>query len=194
MSELGPESHFSSREVPLISYAVNRAGTLVHVSDVPRGKACGCRCAACDHPMVARKGAIRVHHFAHVHEVKCVGAVETVLHGLAKENLTERSWLQSAAGKRWLYHPAELKAQEEFERKISRVEADWRRERADRAAQATARIRKMTMAFSRSRRGKRQLTMAQFLECEQRLAAFATTHGRLPTLEESRVLFTAYFR
>ena len=38
---------------------------IVHVDDVPRGKACGARCASCDSDLVARKGEVRIHHFAH---------------------------------------------------------------------------------------------------------------------------------
>ncbi len=61
---------------------------IVHVDDVPRGKACGARCAACGSDLVARKGEERIHHFAHYqangHE--CEGW----LHKTAKRILYER--------------------------------------------------------------------------------------------------------
>src|SRR5689334_2245057 len=51
-----------------IGYARNQSGELVHISEVPRGKACKCMCVSCDAPLVARQGDIRAHHFAHVQQ------------------------------------------------------------------------------------------------------------------------------
>lgn len=62
-----------------------RNGKAVHVSDAPRGLACGCACAQCGRPLVARKGDSRRHHFAHRELTDCGGGVESVLHLLAKE-------------------------------------------------------------------------------------------------------------
>jgi hypothetical protein len=73
-----------------IAYAVKN-GQLVHVDEVDRGLACGCVCPACAGPLLARKGAERRHHFAHATGVDCQGAVETILHRLAKECLSELS-------------------------------------------------------------------------------------------------------
>ena len=88
MTDIGAD-HLQIRGGVLISYALSTAGTLLHVSQVPSGKSCECRCVACHRPMVAKKGEIRVHHFAHAHEVGCIGALETVLHRLAKEILRD---------------------------------------------------------------------------------------------------------
>lgn len=66
-----------------------RDGRLVHVSEVPRGLACGCACPACGAALLARKGKVRVHHFAHSNSAICQGAAETVLHLLAKELFLE---------------------------------------------------------------------------------------------------------
>lgn len=44
---------------------VNSNGELKFVGDVPRGAACGCTCATCGAPLVARRGEIRTWHFAH---------------------------------------------------------------------------------------------------------------------------------
>jgi hypothetical protein len=70
-----------------IPYAL-RAGVIVHVSEVDRGLDCGCVCARCGEDLVARKGASRQHHFAHYRESDCAGAVESLLHRLAKELLS----------------------------------------------------------------------------------------------------------
>lgn len=60
-------------------------GVLTYIEDVPRGLACGCVCARCGRVLIAKKGKVRQHHFAHHESVDCHGAVESVLHRLAKE-------------------------------------------------------------------------------------------------------------
>lgn len=64
-------------------------GQLVHVSEVPRGLACGCICASCHLELIAKKGTKRKHHFAHKINSHCDGGVETTLHLLAKEIFQE---------------------------------------------------------------------------------------------------------
>lgn len=66
-----------------------RDGQLVHVADVERGLHCNCNCVACGLPLVARKGPIRRHYFAHRSNTNCEGAAETVLHRLCKELFLE---------------------------------------------------------------------------------------------------------
>lgn len=46
-------------------------------------------CARCGKPLVAKKGSIRRHHFAHFEVTSCQGAAESALHMLAKELLAE---------------------------------------------------------------------------------------------------------
>lgn len=70
-----------------IPFAV-KGGSLVHVSEVNPGAACGCTCIDCGSGLLAKKGAQRVHHFAHEHEAPC--SDESVLHKLAKEILRRR--------------------------------------------------------------------------------------------------------
>ena len=68
-------------------------GTLVHISEVPSGIACGCRCPSCQRPLVARKGEQMVHHFGHHGargEHACHSGPETALHRFAKELLASR--------------------------------------------------------------------------------------------------------
>lgn len=66
-----------------------RNGQLIHVSDVERGLHCNCICVACELPLVARKGPVRRHHFAHCSNTNCEGAAETALHRLCKELFLE---------------------------------------------------------------------------------------------------------
>jgi Competence protein CoiA-like family len=63
---------------------------LVHISEAQQGLGCGCVCPSCKEPLVARKGGITVHHFAHRKGSECAKAVETALHLAAKEILANR--------------------------------------------------------------------------------------------------------
>lgn len=67
----------------------NKEGCLVHISEVDRGERCGCFCVACNGRMIAKKGAVRSHHFAHLFETNCTGGTETILHMLSKELIAE---------------------------------------------------------------------------------------------------------
>jgi len=66
---------------------------LLHIDDAPSGLACNCTCIGCGRRMVAKKGNIKAHHFAHHAQLdgrSCVSAGETYLHKVAKEILDER--------------------------------------------------------------------------------------------------------
>lgn len=76
-----------------IKYAHNREGKLVSISDVPSGLECGCTCVACGEALVAKKGDIKQHHFAHVSGVECDGYLEALLHIWAREILDENKSL-----------------------------------------------------------------------------------------------------
>ncbi|RED48804.1 competence protein CoiA family protein [Seonamhaeicola aphaedonensis] len=67
-----------------LTYALHKK-ELVHISQVVSGKACNCVCPYCKSALVARKGKIKQHHFAHYHAEECEGAYESMLHLLAKE-------------------------------------------------------------------------------------------------------------
>ena len=71
-----------------------RDNELVHVSDVERGLKCGCRCPACDGTLVARKGMIKAHHFAHHNSENCAYGCETSLHMAAKDILLHAGKLE----------------------------------------------------------------------------------------------------
>lgn len=77
---------------PLIGIGL-RDGILTHVREVERGLACRCVCVACGSLLVAKKGDVLVHHFAHANGIDCGHAHETLVHLLAKEFLTVRKIL-----------------------------------------------------------------------------------------------------
>lgn len=79
------------------TFALNDEGRVVHVDEVPRGADCGCRCPACDGPLIARQGEVRGWHFAHRELAECVGAVETSLHRAAKQLLHDEPGLMVPA-------------------------------------------------------------------------------------------------
>lgn len=74
--------------VAKMQYAI-RDGMLVHIDDVEKGLKCGCLCPACESQLIARKGKVKVHHFAHYNSEECSKGIETTLHLLAKEILAE---------------------------------------------------------------------------------------------------------
>jgi ribosomal protein L19 len=73
-----------------LAYGERADGTIAHISEVASGLACGCICPGCKTRLVARKGAEKVHHFAHHGTLPCQHARESALHKLAKEVLDER--------------------------------------------------------------------------------------------------------
>jgi len=66
-----------------------RDGRMVDVSEVERGRRCACRCPACDAPLIARKGTILRHHFAHISGADCAIGLETSIHRTAKQVVLE---------------------------------------------------------------------------------------------------------
>ena len=65
------------------------SGGTVHVSSVSRGLACNCVCQYCEQPLVAKKGAVKEHHFAHYRDNPGCSQ-ESWLHATAKQMLAER--------------------------------------------------------------------------------------------------------
>lgn len=79
----------SQRQEPLqgeVPFGITPEGDLVAVQDMPAGLACGCVCPGCGGALVARKGGVRTHHFAH-HSAASSGTCnrETVEHAIAKK-------------------------------------------------------------------------------------------------------------
>ena len=71
-----------------IQYA-RKDNKIVHVSEVESGLACGCYCSHCNAQLVAKKGPIVVHHFAHYKSCECDYAYESALHAGVKRVLEE---------------------------------------------------------------------------------------------------------
>ena len=65
-----------------VTYAL-KDGVLTHISDVESGLKCGCLCAGCKGELIAKKGEIKVHHFAHVN-AECAHAYESMVHYICK--------------------------------------------------------------------------------------------------------------
>lgn len=79
---------------PQILYGV-RNGELVHVDDADRGQACNCTCPKCGRALVARKGEILAHFFAHeATEVNCNPTPESLIHSYAKQQISKMSKLE----------------------------------------------------------------------------------------------------
>lgn len=70
-----------------------KGGRMVTVAEVPRGAACGAVCPECSAPLIARRGEVREHHFAHATGTSCARGAETSLHYMAKQLLAEHRQL-----------------------------------------------------------------------------------------------------
>lgn len=64
-------------------------GTLYEPRQVSNGKACGCVCPGCKHPLIARQNA-QTPHFAHAPGEDCKRGFETAVHLAAKQLIAER--------------------------------------------------------------------------------------------------------
>lgn len=73
----------------LLPYGQAPDGRLISVAEAARGAACECICPKCSRPLIARKGFVLRHHFAHASDADCAGALETVLHKFGKQTLAE---------------------------------------------------------------------------------------------------------
>lgn len=69
----------------MIVFAQDADGNLIHIDAAERGKACNCRCLACDEALIARHGEIKAHSFAHASGTECQFAVDAMLNRLAQE-------------------------------------------------------------------------------------------------------------
>jgi len=75
-----------------------RNGLLHHIDEVENGMSCNCICSYCGNPLVAKNnGLIKVHHFAHLSGVECAKAVESAVHKLAKQVLSNAKTLMLPA-------------------------------------------------------------------------------------------------
>lgn len=65
---------------------------LTSISDVESGLKCGCVCAGCGGQLIARKGDVKIHHFAHVNS-DCQAGQESAIHLAFKEAYLKHSKL-----------------------------------------------------------------------------------------------------
>lgn len=64
-------------------------GKIVGIDEVEKGLACNCVCPHCGDVLEARKGKVRVHHFAHYGKEETSFCSESALHLASKEVLKE---------------------------------------------------------------------------------------------------------
>ncbi len=64
-------------------------GHVIKISDVEKGLACGCECIGCGSPLIARKGDVKAHHFAH-HDGDKNNCNESILHKLGKKIIQDK--------------------------------------------------------------------------------------------------------
>jgi len=72
-------------------------GRLVSIDDVECGLKCGCICPACKGPLIAKKGDLNEHHFAHCRCQDCNSGVETATHMIAKDLIANVGWIMTPA-------------------------------------------------------------------------------------------------
>lgn len=68
-------------------------GEFISIEKVPSGSRCGCTCPEYGEALIARKGDVRVHHFAHKDDSSCSlgsnGSKESFIHWALKECLLD---------------------------------------------------------------------------------------------------------
>jgi len=72
-----------------LEYGCDLNGNLIHISNARKGLKCGLYCPACKKQLIAKKGDLMQHHFAHYKAAECKYAFETSIHLLAKEIIAE---------------------------------------------------------------------------------------------------------
>jgi hypothetical protein len=72
-----------------IAWGLSANGVMRHISEVEKGKACGCICPSinCSSPLIANQGSRKAHYFSHQANTGCGG--ESALHRAAKQILEE---------------------------------------------------------------------------------------------------------
>lgn len=71
-----------------LTYAL-KSGEIVDIESVESGLKCDCICPACGEPLVAKKGKVMMHHFAHHAGHNCEYGYESSLHLAAKDILSK---------------------------------------------------------------------------------------------------------
>ena len=80
----------TARHNPSLTLAVDPSGNTVTIHEVSRGLECNCICLECKESLIARKGDVVSHHFAHLPDSTCNASNESVLHKAAKRLIQEK--------------------------------------------------------------------------------------------------------
>lgn len=72
-----------------LDFGLDQTGRMRGINEVEQGLACNCVCPGCGGPLIAKKGPVRVHHFAH-QGVSCNAGSETALHRMAKQIVADK--------------------------------------------------------------------------------------------------------
>lgn len=94
-----------------IALALDDSGHFIHINEI--AGAGNWRCPACGSHVIAKRGDVKAHHFAHKAETNC--SSESVIHALAKSIVMEAAqnkeaiWLPSLTGEVSLEHTPEEK-------------------------------------------------------------------------------------
>ena len=70
---------------------------------VVKGRACNCKCHACQTDLEAIHPRFRVKYFRHVSKRNCTGAIESLFHKIAKQILKENNSLKISKGNQFIY-------------------------------------------------------------------------------------------
>ncbi|MBO7459023.1 MAG: hypothetical protein J6T80_07210 [Paludibacteraceae bacterium] len=96
----------------MLTYGVLKSdGILYHIDDksVKNGSKCDCLCPKCHTSLIARRGDVNEHHFAHANGDKCPGAQMSALHKLAQQILAEgKRVMLPEYSKTYVQHQAKL--------------------------------------------------------------------------------------
>lgn len=92
-----------------------KTGESRSISEVVKGLPCNCVCPICNEDLVAKKGNVRIHHFAHNNgAAECKGARMSMLHKLAQEVIQEECQVMLPAYKgKFVQHDAKLQVFDE---------------------------------------------------------------------------------
>lgn len=74
-----------------------RDGVWVNIEAVSSGLSCNCICPVCGNKMIAKKGDVNQHHFAHYTEEHCGYSTETAIHMMTKEIIGKSSCIKLPA-------------------------------------------------------------------------------------------------
>lgn len=71
-----------------------RDDALHHINEVHSGLACDCLCPSCNSPLIAKKGGVNIHHFAHYNSENCGMGFESAIHYLAKATVEKYKYIE----------------------------------------------------------------------------------------------------